>query len=86
MYVELRWLRWGRWHVGRDEGGERTRAIVADAQVQDICAIGGKYTADDERPRPTVAWIIVCVLQEFVRHAGHLDIVRELIDASADEL
>jgi hypothetical protein len=35
---------------------------------------------DDPRPLPTLAWILMCVLQEYGRHAGHLDVAREVID------
>jgi hypothetical protein len=35
--------------------------------------------------RPTLAWILAYVLQEYARHAGHLDIARELIDGSTGE-
>ncbi|GAA3839374.1 hypothetical protein GCM10022243_02210 [Saccharothrix violaceirubra] len=31
-------------------------------------------------PAPTLAWILFHLLQEYARHVGHLDIVRELID------
>jgi uncharacterized protein DUF664 len=86
----------GRWSVDRDEkaedliaelleGGVRTRAIVAGASPGDVSAVGGKFTADDDRPRPTLAWILVYVLQEYARHAGHLDVARELVDAATGE-
>ncbi|MPZ97560.1 MAG: DUF664 domain-containing protein, partial [Propionibacteriales bacterium] len=79
----------GRWQVGADEalvdlvarlhaGGEQTRAIVAAAELSDHAAVGGRFT--DEADRPTLAWILFHVLQEYARHAGHLDIVRELAD------
>lgn len=39
----------------------------------------------DERPsrhgaEPTLRWIIVHMIEETARHAGHLDILRELLD------
>jgi hypothetical protein len=40
---------------------------------------------DDSRPRPTLAWTLVYVLQEYSRHAGHLDIARELADGATGE-
>ena len=84
----------GRWAVGTDEtiaelvsrlqaGGERTRRIVEAASLPDVAATGGRF-GGDERP-PTLAWILFHVLQEYARHAGHLDIVRELIDGSVGE-
>jgi Protein of unknown function (DUF664) len=86
----------GRWHAGPGDtaadlvaalhaAGERTREIASAADLADISAAGGRFTDDDTRPRPTLAWILVYVLQEYSRHAGHLDIARELIDGAAGE-
>jgi uncharacterized damage-inducible protein DinB len=60
------------------EGGRRTRAIVEAAGLSDLAALGGRFTTDPERP--TLAWTLLHVLQEYARHAGHLDIARELAD------
>lgn len=84
----------GRWQVAPEEtvtglvaalhaGGERTRAIVAGAALDAPGAVGGRFAAGD--PRPSLAWILLHVLQEYARHAGHLDIVRELVDGSTGE-
>jgi hypothetical protein len=86
----------GRWLVGPGEtaadltaalhaAGKHTRAIVARAELTDISAPGGRFSDGDSRPRPTLAWILVYVLQEYARHAGHLDIARELIDGATGE-
>ena len=47
--------------------------------------IRGRFRDDDPGPRPTLAWILTYVLQEYARHAGHLDVARELIDGSTGE-
>ena len=84
----------GRWHVGPDEtvadvvdalraGGGRTRDIVASTSLDTPAALGGRFT--DPASRPTLAAILFHVLQEYARHAGHLDIVRELIDGRTGE-
>lgn len=86
----------GRWQVGADEtaaqliaalleGGRRTRAIVSHAEWDEIAAVGGRFGAGDARPRPALAWILVYVLQEYARHAGQLDVARELADGSTGE-
>ncbi len=86
----------GRWRVGPDESigaltgelletGERTRAIVTGADLADVGSIGGRFRAGDAEPRPTLAWILFHVLQEYARHAGHLDVVRELTDGATGE-
>jgi hypothetical protein len=84
----------GRWHVDDSEtpvellealraGGTRTRAIVEGAHLADRAAVGGRFSEDDRRP--TLAWTLVYVLQEYARHAGHLDAARELFDGVIGE-
>jgi hypothetical protein len=86
----------GRWHVTSDDTadeliaalravGQRTRTIVAAAELTDVAAVGGRFSNSDERPRPSLAWILVYVLQEYSRHAGHLDVARELADGVTGE-
>lgn len=84
----------GDWHVDSGEpvagliaqlqaGGERTREIVEGATLADRSAAGGRFAGDD--PPPTLGWILFHVLQEYARHAGHLDIARELADGAVGE-
>jgi len=77
--------------VGRDElvatlhaGGERTRELLAGRDLAERAAVGGRFTTDDGTP-PTLLWICFHVLQEYARHAGHLDVARELADGSTGE-
>lgn len=89
---------WGdgetRWHVDEVEtvdallealhvGGDRTRRIVEAADLSSSAALGGRFTVDGEQP--SLAWILFHVLQEYARHVGHLDIVRELADGETGE-
>ncbi|MEU4604776.1 DinB family protein [Kribbella sp. NPDC023972] len=82
----------GRWSVGPDEtlagliarlreGGEITRRLVTGVDPATRAATGGRF---GEEP-PTVNWILFHVLQEYARHAGHLDVVRELADGVTGE-
>jgi hypothetical protein len=57
---------------------ERTRAIVEAAELSDRAALGGWFASPEEAP--TLGWILLHVLGEYVQHAGHLDIVAELVD------
>jgi hypothetical protein len=86
----------GRWHVDPEETvadlvaalhavGARTRSIVTGSALSDVAAIGGRFGADDPDPPPTLAWILLHVLQEYARHAGHLDVARELADGVTGE-
>ncbi|GAA1731615.1 DinB family protein [Isoptericola hypogeus] len=85
----------GRWHVtdgvgldalveALDAGGMRTREIVAHHDLAERGAVGGRFVAGDGTP-PTLAWICFHVLQEYARHAGHLDVARELADGATGE-
>ena len=54
----------------------RVGAIVADAELDDPCRDAGP-------PGPTnLRWVLGHLLEETARHAGHADILRELIDGS----
>ncbi|MET1038760.1 MAG: DUF664 domain-containing protein [Aeromicrobium sp.] len=66
-----------------DAVGLRTGDVVAHHAPSAIAAVGGKYAAGDETP--TLLAILFHVLQEYARHAGHLDIARELIDGVVGE-
>lgn len=61
----------------------RSRIIVAQARLDDQAAVGGRFAPGE--PRPTLAWILFHLLQEYARHAGHLDIARELADGAIGE-
>ncbi|GAA0221935.1 hypothetical protein GCM10010492_20080 [Saccharothrix mutabilis subsp. mutabilis] len=54
----------------------RSREIAAAARLEDRMARWRVETL----PTPTLAWILFHLLQEYARHVGHLDVVRELTD------
>jgi hypothetical protein len=61
----------------------RSREIVAGAALGDRAAVGGRFATAEEAP--TLGWILCHLLQEYARHAGHLDVVRELADGATGE-
>ena len=65
------------------EVGRRTRSIVSSSRLTDHASPGGRYAEGE--PTPTLLAILFHVLQEYARHAGHLDIARELIDGTTGE-
>ena len=84
----------GRWRVGADETLDdlvdafrhqcaRSREIAAAADLPDRARVGGRFRTPDEAP--TLGWILLHVLQEYARHLGHLDVVRELTDGTVGE-
>ncbi|WP_425956058.1 DinB family protein [Xylanimonas sp. McL0601] len=64
------------------EGGRRTTQILTTTPLATRGALGGRFTS---APAPTLLWIALHVLQEYARHAGHLDVVRELTDGAVGE-
>ncbi|NIK55080.1 DUF664 domain-containing protein [Kribbella shirazensis] len=63
-------------------GGEFTRQVVSGADPAEVAPAGGRFGTDD---RPTLNWILFHVLEEYARHAGHLDVARELVDGATGE-
>lgn len=84
----------GRWHVAPQEsaaslvdalraGGRRTREVVEASPLSAPARTGGRFGAD--QPTPTLERILLHLLQEYARHVGHLDVVRELLDGAVGE-
>ena len=63
---------------------EISRSIVGSATLSDLAAVGGRFPEDGAH-RPTLVWILFHVMQEYARHAGHLDVARELVDGEVGE-
>ena len=82
----------GRWHVPADvsavqvvemlrDVGERTTAVLASHGLDEHAPPGPRF---DGEPA-TLAWICFHVLQEYARHAGHLDVAVELAGGEVGE-
>lgn len=59
----------------------RTEAVASQAELTERARLGGRFSSDP----PTLGWILAHLLQEYARHIGHLDVVRELIDGQIGE-
>jgi uncharacterized damage-inducible protein DinB len=66
-----------------DGAALRTRSIVEAHQLGDTSALTGRFR--DDTSAPQLQWILLHLIQEYARHAGHLDIARELIDGTTGE-
>lgn len=81
-----------RWHVSeetsvdqvvamiRDVGATTTR-VLAEHSLDEVGTPGARFP---DAP-PTLAWVCFHVLQEYARHAGHLDIAVELAEGPLGE-
>ena len=76
----------GRWTVDADrtladvvallrEQAARTSAVLAGTALDAVASTHGRFRGAEP---PDLRWICFHVLQEYARHAGHLDIVVEL--------
>jgi hypothetical protein len=83
----------GRWHVGADEAstdllaalrdrGRTTAAIAGRHALDDLGAPGERWDGD---PPASLERCLLHLLQEYARHVGHLDVVRELLDGRTGE-
>lgn len=83
----------GRWHVTAEdtaagvvrrlaEQAARSEAIVRAHDLDELGAPGERW---DGAPPATLERVLLHLVQEHARHAGHLDVVRELIDGSTGE-
>jgi uncharacterized damage-inducible protein DinB len=59
-----------------------TRAIVARHDLTEVGRPGERWDGEDP---PTLERVLFHLLQEYARHVGHLDVVRELIDGTTGE-
>lgn len=58
-----------------DEACERSRSHVEESPSLDVLASGG-----DSTNRVSLRWILIHMIEEYARHCGHADILRESID------
>jgi hypothetical protein len=84
----------GHWFVPEGDGpaevlariaaaGARTRELMTGVDLTTPAETGGRFPAGG--PTPSAGWILLHVLQEYARHAGHLDAAREIIDGAVGE-
>ena len=85
------------WHSAADDTGdelrtlwaervERSRAVVR-AQLGDDAAEGLRTTHPVREGRAPVSlrWVLVHMIEEYARHNGHADLIRESIDGQTGE-
>ncbi len=82
-----------RWYVAPDETftglvealhaqASRSRAVI---ESHDLAAVGRPGDRWDGADPATLERVLFHLLQEYARHVGHLDIVRELVDGEVGE-
>jgi uncharacterized damage-inducible protein DinB len=82
-----------RWYVGADESTpelaaalrRRGRTTTEIGQRHDLDEVGATGERWDGEPPATLERCLLHVMQEYARHLGHLDVVRELLDGRTGE-
>ena len=64
-----------RWRAEID----RARAIVAESDLDRV------FTREDTGERVSARWILIHMVEEYARHNGHADLLREAIDGEVGE-
>jgi len=85
------------WHSAADDPGDELRALWAD-RVERSRAVAGSQLAqgeaealDEAHPawggqgRVSLRWVLVHMIEEYARHNGHADLIRESIDGQTGE-
>jgi len=59
----------------------RSRQVVAEAKSMDDVSRGGKFNGQPY----TLRWMVLHMIEETARHAGHADLLREAVDGTVGE-
>ena len=83
------------WHSARDDTPERLRSLWGDAvaRSRDVLAGAVFEGGPDQLARrqwpdgraPSLRWILCHMIEEYARHNGHADLLREAVDGETGE-
>jgi len=83
------------WHTAADDSAEelyalwreavtRSRVVVEQALADNGLDTLGKFVSPD-RQRPSLRRILFDLIEEYARHLGHADLIRESVDSLVGE-
>lgn len=74
----------GPWSESLNEAAARYRRVWGDVDsvIEGAASLDSDCVAFDDQPVVNLRWIVAHLLEEVARHAGHADILRELIDGA----
>jgi uncharacterized damage-inducible protein DinB len=62
-----------------------SRQVVAAALAAGAPALGTTHPAWGGQGHPSLRWVLVHMIEEYARHNGHADLIREAIDGQTGE-
>ncbi len=62
-----------------------SRAVLANRLAAGPAALDAGHAAWDGQGHPSLRWIILHMIEEYARHNGHADLLRESIDGETGE-
>jgi uncharacterized damage-inducible protein DinB len=80
------------WHSAADDDPGELRRLLRDAVSRSQRILDGAGSLDAEAARRhkrtggpiSARWIVVHMIEEYARHAGHADLLREAVDGATD--
>lgn len=83
------------WHSAADDTPEELFALWQDAVARSRSGVtdalaergldGLARRSDDAGRSPSLRWIVVHMIEEYARHLGHADLIRESVDGLTGE-
>ena len=70
---------------GWEEAVSRSREVVARLTAADGAGLGGPHPAWGGQAEVSLRWILVHMVEEYARHNGHADLLREAVDGRTGE-
>ena len=64
---------------------DASRQVVAAALEAGDSALDDTHSAWDGQGRPSLRWVLVHMIEEYARHNGHADLLRESVDGETGE-
>ena len=84
------------WQTARDQPGDElrrlwaqrcaaSRQVVADRLAAGAAALSATHPAWGGQSGPSLRWVLVHMIEEYARHNGHADLLREAVDGATGE-
>ena len=93
-WASMRWA--AEWSTADDDSGDELRTLWAGRVARSRAVVDAELTTGAEplsrtyaawggRGRVSLRWVLVHMIEEYARHAGHADLLREAIDGQTGE-